>query len=104
VHLGFELVPERLALAGGVLLESLLVCARAQDPADVFAEVVFGVDISRRGGGAGDCSCDGDCRGEVSKGRRSEVEVGRKLGMMMMGAGAWEHEPRAIAIAFQGKR
>jgi hypothetical protein len=101
--LGFKLVPERLALTGGVLLEGLLVCARAQDPADVFAEVVFGVNIGGGGGRAGDCSCDGDCRGEVSKGRRSEVEVGRKLGMMM-GAGAWEHEPRAIAIAFQGQR
>jgi hypothetical protein len=61
VHLGLELVPERLALAGRVLLERLLVRARAQDPADVFAEVVFGVDVGRRGGGAGDCACDRDC-------------------------------------------
>lgn len=63
VHLGFKLVPERLALAGGVTLEGLLVRARAQDPADVFAEVVFGVDVGRGGGGAGDCACDGDCWG-----------------------------------------
>jgi hypothetical protein len=58
--LRFELVPERLALAGGVLVESPLVCALPEDAADVFCEVVFGVDVGGGGSGAGDCACDGN--------------------------------------------
>ena len=62
VHLRFELVPQRLAFARGVLLQPFLVRARAQDPADVFAQVEFRVDVGGGCGGAGECACcDGDC-------------------------------------------
>jgi len=60
VHLRLELVPERLAFARSVGLEGFLVCARTEDPADVFAQVEFRIDVSGRRGGAGNSACNGD--------------------------------------------
>lgn len=69
MHLGFELVPERLAAAGGVAVEGLLVRARAEDRADVFCEVVLCVDVGGGGCCAGEGACDGDYTVVLVRGR-----------------------------------